>query len=405
MLFAGRTSGLYSRVKALPRARRKRSPVLEGIKVIELGQLAAIPACGQILADLGAEVIKVEASRGDISRDLGPVIGNGMGPFYMSLNRGKRSVRADVRQGEGGLPLRRLMLSADAVITNLDRRSLREAGLDAASLRREQPRLVYLEISGYDSEGPAATDSLIQEAMGMTSVTGPTNGEPYRCGAIVVDMSTSIWAALGVVSALYRRDRTGAGEHVEISLADAALFLQTSNLAVFREDPRAMRRRGNHSNLTCTPMLTASDGRIGVSLLHDRHWREFCREVDCPELIDDPRFATNELRTAAQGLIERIVNPVIYPGTRAVWIERLTARRVPCAPERGYDEVLRDASLWQRGSLYEQTVDGSERKVLQTRLPLFFEAADLAAPRPAPELGEATKEILGPDQAGAGWED
>lgn len=366
-------------------------PILAGLKVIELTHMVAAPACGQILASLGADVTKIEPPNGDITRQLGPRWGTTSALFAVT-NRGKRSVRADIRDPEIGRRVRVMALEADVVLCNIDRSFVAAAGLDAESLRRDKPELIYVEISGFGPAGPSGTDGLAQAAMGLMSLTGEENGASYRTGASVVDVSSGVFAALGVLAALERRRQGGRGDYVHVSLADACLFLQFTHLGMHAGDPTVIRRLGNHSHVACTPVFTASDGRVLISILHSRHWEKFCDLAGAPELASDPRFATNEQRCREQSLIEDIVNPLFVKRTREEWVRTLRQGRIPCGPERSYAEVSADAAVWDSGMLFNLPTEG--RDALQLRLPITFAEAETAVPAPPPALGDSD-ELLG----------
>ncbi len=357
-------------------------PILTGLRVVELAHMIAAPVCGQILASLGAEVTKVEPPEGDITRRLGPRWQD-TSALFGATNAGKRSLRADVRDPESGTRVRALALAADVVICNLDRAAVAPAGLDAASLRGENPALVYVEVSAFGAEGPPGTDGLAQAAMGLMNITGAEDGPSYRTGASVIDVSTGVFAALGVLAALERRRQTGRGDTLNVSLGDVCLFLQFGHLGMHAAAPERIRRSGNHSHVACTPTFTASDGNVLTTLLHDRHWSIFCGVVGAPELLRDPRFLTNEQRCGEQGTLEALLNPVFARGTRAEWVARLREARIPCAPERAYAEVCADDALHRSGALYELSAGG--RDTLAVRLPLRFGEGELVPLTAAPD--------------------
>src|SRR3984957_9543524 len=318
--------------------------VLQGLKVIEFTHMVAGPACGQVLGDFGADITKVEPPQGDITRRIGPMAGE-MTALYASTNRNKKVVSIDITDPAGAKQARELALQADVVISNLDTSMLKRAGLDGASLRRDAPRLICVEITGFGQGGPAGTDGLAQAAMGLMATTGAVEGPSFRTGPSVVDVSTGVWAALGVFAALENRRRTGQGDLIQASLADTCLYLQYPHLTMYAAAPDVVRRNGNHSVVACTPLFEAADGRLLVTVLHQRHWQALCDVAGAPQLADDPDFASNAQRCAAQSRIESLLNPLIRQHTRAQWVSRLRAARLPCGPERDYAEVTEDADL------------------------------------------------------------
>lgn len=361
----------------------KMAGVLQGLKVVELTHMVAGPACGQVLGDLGADVTKLEPPQGDITRRIGPMIGD-MAALYSSTNRNKKVVCLDITDPVGASEARELALKADVTISNLDTAMLKRAGLDGASLRRAAPRLICVEITGFGQDGPAGTDGLAQAAMGLMATTGAAEGPTYRTGPSVVDVSTGVWAALGVMAALESRRQTGNGDFIQTSLADVCLYMQYPHIAMYGAAPDAVRRNGNHSVVACTPKFETADGMIQVTVLHQRHWRALCEHAGVPELVNDPRFASTAQLCAAQPLIEQLLNPLMRKRTRSEWVEKLRAAKLPCGPERGYAEVTADAELFSRGMLYRLGTGNASS--LQVRMPLEFAATPRAIPDPPASL-------------------
>ena len=344
--------------------------VLAGIRVVEFTQMVAGPSCGQVLGDLGADVLKVEPYNGDITRRIGPKAGE-VSALYASTNRNKSIIRLDFGNPRDSEKAASLAANADVVISNIDSSYLRKAGIDHATLRARNPRLIYVHITGFGPDGPAGTDGLAQAAMGMTVNTGPIEGPGFRTGPSVVDVTTGVWAALGVLAALEHQRQTGEGELIQVSLADTCLHMQYPHLAMHSADPGTVRRNGNHSVVSCTPMLTAADGRLMITILHDRHWLALCEVAGTSDVVDRPEFATESSRCKAQADIERLLNPLIEQKTRSEWVALLREAKVPCAPEQDYSEVEADNDLKKRRMLFRlpDAVDG----VLQVGLPVSFQ--------------------------------
>jgi crotonobetainyl-CoA:carnitine CoA-transferase CaiB-like acyl-CoA transferase len=356
--------------------------VLEGVKVVEFTHMVAGPSCGQVLGDLGASVTKIEPPQGDVTRRMGPTDGE-MAALYASTNRNKQVICLDITKPEQAQRARALACEADVVISNLAPAMLENAGLDGPSLRRQNSRLIVALVTGFGAGGPAGTDGLAQAAMGLIAATGPVEGPGFRTGASVVDVTTGVWAALGVLAALENRRQTGQGDFIQVSLADTCLYMQYPQIALYAADPLFARRNGNHSSVSCTPMLETADGRLLMTILTTKHWLALCRTTGVP-LDHDPRFATNEQRCNAQALIEDLFAEAMRQHTRAEWTQRLRAAGLPCGPERDYGEVIADAELIQRGLLFRlQQGQGSS---LQVRMPLEFETTERARPKPPPRL-------------------
>jgi crotonobetainyl-CoA:carnitine CoA-transferase CaiB-like acyl-CoA transferase len=353
--------------------------VLSGLKVVEFTHMVAGPSCGQVLADFGASVVKVEPPRGDITRRMGPMVGD-VAALYASTNRSKDVVLLDITVPEQAQRARVLALEADVVISNLAPAMLERAGLGSATLRALQPRLITVLVTGFGAGGPAGTDGLAQASMGLMDSTGSVQGPGYRTGASVVDVTTGVWAALGVLAALENRRQTGEGDAIQISLADTCLYMQYPQIGLFHADPAFARRNGNHSTVSCTPMFETVDGRLLTTVLTSRHWQALCRTAGHGEWTAHPEFATNEQRCAAQLRIEEMFGPVMRTKSRAEWTKLLRAAGVPCGPERSYAEALRDEELLQRGMLFRLGAG------MHVRMPLEFEATQRGEPRPPPGL-------------------
>jgi crotonobetainyl-CoA:carnitine CoA-transferase CaiB-like acyl-CoA transferase len=362
--------------------------VLQGLKVVEFTHMVAGPACGQVLGDFGADITKVEPPQGDITRRIGPMAGD-MAALYASTNRNKKVVCIDITDPDGARQARGLALQADVVISNLDTSMLKRAGLDGAALRRDAPKLICVEITGFGQGGPAGTDGLAQAAMGLMATTGAVEGPTFRTGPSVVDVSTGVWAALGVMAALENRRVSGQGDYIQASLADVCLYMQYPHITMYGAAPDVVRRNGNHSVVSCTPKFETADGMIQVTVLHQRHWQALCEKAGAPELGDDPRFASNDQRCAAQGAIEGLLNPLMRRRRRHEWVELLRAARLPCGPERDYAEVTVDAELHARGMLYHLPSDDGGS--LQVRMPLEFATTPRAAPQAPPTLSMTPK--------------
>jgi CoA:oxalate CoA-transferase len=357
--------------------------VLQGVRVVEFTHMVAGPACGQVLGDFGAEILKVEPPQGDITRRMGPMAGD-VAALYASTNRNKQVVCLDLTDPVDAAKARQLALGADVVISNLDAALLQKAGLDGAALRRANPQLICVEVTGFGPGGPAGTDGLAQAAMGLMATTGSVEGPSFRTGPSVVDVSTGVWAALGVFAALENRRRTGQGDLIQASLADTCLYLQYPHLTMYAAAPDVVRRNGNHSVVACTPLFEAADGRLLVTVLHQRHWQALCDVAGAPQLADDPDFASNARRCAGQSRIETLLNPLMRRRTRAEWVSLLRAAKLPCGPERDYAEVTEDADLHARGMLYRLPQGDGES--LQVGMPLQFTTMQRVVPQPPPLL-------------------
>jgi len=357
--------------------------VLSGLEVVEFTHMVAGPSCGQVLGDLGARVVKVEPPQGDETRRMGPMAGN-VAALYASTNRNKTVVCLDITDPSQAVRAREMALAADVVISNLAPSMLEKAGLDGAALRAANPRLITMLVTGFGAAGPAGTDGLAQAWSGLMAATGSVEGPGFRSGASVVDVTTGVWAALGVLAALENRRLTGQGDSVRVSLADTCLYMQYAQIGLYGADPAFARRNGNHSTVSCTPMFEAADGRILTTVLTAKHWQALCLATGMPHLAGDARFASNQQRCDAQSQIERLFAEPMRTKTRAQWTAILRAAGVPCGPERDYAEVTADPDLLASGRLYR--LPQGEGSSLQVRMPLEFDHTPCVQPRPAPEL-------------------
>jgi crotonobetainyl-CoA:carnitine CoA-transferase CaiB-like acyl-CoA transferase len=260
---------------------------------------------------------------------------------------------------------------------------LAKAGLAAHDLRQQNPRLIVVLVTGFGAGGPAGTDGLAQASSGLMAATGSVPGPGFRTGASVVDVTTGVWAALGVLAALENRRQTGQGDFIQISLADTCLYMQYAQIGLFGADPSFARRNGNHSTVSCTPMFDTADGRLLTTVLTAKHWQALCRTAGLP-LENDPRFETNEQRCVAQAEIEALFAASMRQKTRAEWTQLLRAAGVPCGPERPYAEVVADPELIERGMLFR--LPQGEGSSLQVRMPLEFETTQRATSKPSPRL-------------------
>jgi crotonobetainyl-CoA:carnitine CoA-transferase CaiB-like acyl-CoA transferase len=358
--------------------------VLTGLKVVEFTHMVAGPACGQVLADLGASVVKVEPPQGDVTRRMGPQAGD-VAALYASTNRTKDVVCLDVTDPAQAKRAQALAVEADVVISNLAPAMLEAAGLDGRTLRGLNPRLIVVLVTGFGTDNPAGTDGLAQAQMGLVSITGPAEGTGFRTGASVVDVSTGVWAALGVLAALENRRQTGVGDLVNVSLADTCLYMQYPQVCLHDADPPFARRNGNHSTLSCTPMLRASDGRVLVTVLSPKHWRALCRSTGLAHLADDPRFETNEQRCAAQGRIEDLLETATRAqDTRRMDLAAACRRRCRAGPSASTPRCCPTPGFTSAACCFAcLKAEGSS---LQVRMPLEFETTERSVPRPPPTL-------------------
>ena len=375
---------------------------LEGIRVLDLSRVLAGPWCTQLLADLGAEVIKIERpGSGDDTRHWGPPWhGEGdrrVAAYFLSANRGKKSAAIDFAKPEGAALVRKLAEQADVVVENFKVGGLRKFGLDAASLRAANPKLVYASITGFGQDGPyadrAGYDFIIQAMGGMMSITGLPDGEPgggpMRVGVAVVDLFTGLYTTIAILSALYRREKAGEGAHIDMALLDTQLAMlanQASNALISGKEPP---RQGNtHPNIVPYQPFDAADQPIIIAVGNDRQFARLAQMCGHPEWVSDERFATNGARVANREAMVGLVGESIRHRPAAEWLEQLEAAGIPAGPINSVHQALEDIQAQHRGMvrmLAGIPLVGSPVRIDDQR-------ADSDLPPPA--LGEHTDEVL-----------
>jgi crotonobetainyl-CoA:carnitine CoA-transferase CaiB-like acyl-CoA transferase len=381
-------------------------PPLAGIKVLELARILAGPWAGQILADFGAAVIKVERPHtGDDTRSWGPPFvaaadGGDLGASYFhAANRGKRSIALDFEKTDDLALARRLAVSADVVIENFKVGGLRRYGLDYASLKAANPRLVYCSITGFGQDGPKAQragyDFMIQGMGGIMDLTGEPAGEPQKPGVAHADLFSGTYAAFGILAALRRRDMTGEGGHLDIALLDvqvAVLANQAMNFLVSGEPPRRM---GNtHPNLVPYQVFVAADGPLIIAVGNDAQFRRLCACLDAPAIADDADFATNPARVVHRHRLVPMLAALIGARSRGPLLEALDAAGIPAGPINALDAVFADPQVIHRGLAVQLAAPAAAGgTVPAVRNPILLDGEPLVSPLPAPSLDEAGAEI------------
>jgi crotonobetainyl-CoA:carnitine CoA-transferase CaiB-like acyl-CoA transferase len=335
---------------------------LEGVRVLELAHLIAGPLCGMYLADMGADVIKVESREApDAGRHIYRLYRGGEGILHLTVNRNKRGLSVNLRQDAGRALFRRLAAGADVVIEAFRGGVAERLGIDAASLAAANPRLIYCSISAFGPTGPwrekPGLDALAQALGGFMAITGEREGGPVLGGAPVADTMGAMLATQGILTALLARHRTGRGQRVDASLLDAMLLAHTARLAVFHETGESPGRWGSgHPEIVPYRAYRASDGWVFVAVWVDRLWRPFCEAIGRPELADDPRFAGRADRIAHRGGLDAILEKVFATRSAAEWIEILERADVLCAPVNDYADFARDPRCRPRKCSWSRTI-------------------------------------------------
>ncbi len=381
---------------------------LAGVRVLELARILAGPWCGQLLADLGADVVKVEREgAGDDTRQWGPPFvegkdGEHLGAAYFhACNRGKRCVTADFESEEGRARVRRLAAHADVIIENFKVGGLEKYGLDYAALKAINPGVVYCSITGFGQDGPYAAragyDFLIQGMGGLMHITGQPDGPPTKAGVAITDMFTGLYAANAIQAALLRRASTGEGAFIDCALLDtqvAMLANQALNYFVGGSEPK---RLGNaHPNIVPYDVFPVSDGDIIIATGNDGQYQRLCEALGAPELGRDERFLANRDRVRNRIAFNEIFHPLCRRFARAALLAKLEALGVPAGPINSIGDVFADEQVVHRNMHID--IDNPHAPSGATpglRAPIVMNGEPLAAPRPAPGLGQHNEEVLG----------
>ncbi|MER8707016.1 CoA transferase [Mesorhizobium sp. M0074] len=380
-------------------------PPLKGIRVIELARILAGPWAGQLLADLGADVIKVESpDGGDDTRKWGPpfVIGhdgeNLSAAYYHSCNRGKRSIAIDFSTPEGAETVRRLVATSDVLIENFKVGGLKKYGLDYDSLRKINSRLIYCSITGFGQSGPyaprAGYDFIIQGMAGMMSITGEAGREPQKAGVAISDVFTGLYSVIAIQAALRHAEKTGEGQHIDMALYDtqiSTLGNQNLNYLVSGQSPVQM---GNaHMNIAPYEVVPVKNGHIILAVGNDGQFAKFCAAVGLDELASNPDFATNPARVANRAKLREHMIEALKAFDRDPLLARLETAGVPASPINNIGQMFADPQTIARGMRLDLD-DGHGNLLPSVRAPMVMSGTPLVYERPSPRLGEHTEEIL-----------
>ncbi len=374
---------------------------LAGVRVLDLSRVLAGPWATQLLADLGADVIKVEQpGTGDDTRHWGPPWhGHGdekVAAYFLAANRGKRSVAIDFATEEGAALVRRMAADADVVVENFKVGGLRKFGLDAESLRTAHPRLIYASITGFGQDGPyaqrAGYDYIIQGMGGLMSLTGLPDGEPgggpMKVGVAVADLFSGMYTASAILAALYQREQTGEGATIDLSLFDTQLAMlanQASNALVSGKDPR--RLGAGHPNIVPYQPFQAADQPIIIAVGNDRQFAKLASIVGHAEWASDPAFATNAARVAARETLVPMIAEIIATKPAAEWLDQLEQAGIPAGPINTISQALADPQAVHRGSQLSRS-GGTLGDVPMVGSPIRIDGERNDAPLPPPALGE-----------------
>ncbi len=384
---------------AVPRA-------LAGVRVLDLTRVLAGPWCTQVLADLGADVVKVERpGSGDDTRGWGPPFlrdadGNetGESAYYLCANRNKRSLAVDIATEEGQAVIRRLASESDVLVENFKVGDMARYRLDASTLRAANPRLVYCSITGFGQDGPyarrAGYDFAIQGLGGLMGVTGAANGEPQKVGVAVADLFTGMYATVAILAALRHRDATGEGQVIDMALLDAQVAMLANLGSHYLVGGEVPPRQGNaHANIVPYQVFAVADGHIIVAVGNDRQFVRLCEMLDLAALAGDPRYATNAARVRHRDALVPLLQDAFHARERHGWLALLEAAGIPCGPVNDIADVFADPQVKARGMVtrIEHPHAGAVPLVAS---PLKLSATPVDLRHAPPLLGQHTDEVL-----------
>ncbi|MEO4000201.1 CaiB/BaiF CoA-transferase family protein [Mesorhizobium sp. CAU 1732] len=378
---------------------------LKGIRVIELARILAGPWGGQVLADLGADVIKIEnPDGGDDTRKWGPPFimshdgDNLSAAYYHSTNRGKRSIALDFSTPEGAEAVRKLVATADVMIENFKVGGLKKYGLDYESLRKINPRLVYCSITGFGQDGPyaprAGYDFIIQGIGGLMSITGEPGGEPQKVGVAVSDIFTGLYSVIAIQAALRHAEATGEGQHIDMALLDTQVsILGNQNLNYLASGKPPIRMGNAHMNIAPYEVLPVKDGFFILAVGNDGQFQRFCKVVGLDHLPSDPDFATNPARVNNRVGLREVLVATLAGWEREKLLPLLDVAAVPASPINDIAQMFADPQVVARGMRMDID-DGMGNALPSVRAPMVMSGTPLTYDRPSPRLGQHTDEIM-----------
>ena len=364
---------------------------LAGLKVVELARILAGPWAGQTLADMGADVIKVESPSGDDTRTWGPPFierdGDRSAAYFHCCNRGKKSVCIDFRTVEGQAQVRKLIADADVLIENFKVGGLAKYGLDYESLKEINPRLIYCSVTGFGLDGPyahrAGYDYIIQGMSGLMSITGEPTGQPQKVGVAITDIFTGVYAATAILAALHQRHTTGVGQQIDMALFDVATSITANQAMNYLATGTAPNRMGNaHPNIVPYQVFDCADGFIIIAVGNDGQFSKFCNLLGQPQLASNPDYQTNADRLQNRTTLTEILDGLTKGWTKSDLLAACEERGVPAGPINDLGEVFDDPQIIHRQMRISP--DG----VPGVRSPVRFSDADLSLENASPKLGE-----------------
>ena len=390
---------------------------LSHLKVLDLSRVLAGPWCTQMLADLGADVVKVERpGAGDDTRHWGPPflkdadgVETDQATYFTACNRNKRAITLDMAKPEGQALILKMAAQSDVLVENFKVGGLKQYGLDYESLKAANPRLIYCSVTGFGQDGPyaerAGYDLMIQAMSGLMSITGHADGEPgggpMRMGVALVDVLTGIYACSAILAAIEARHRTGEGQHIDMALLDVGMAVLANQAAGFLNTGKVPQRQGNtHPSLAPYQTFETQDGTMLLAIGNDGQFSRFCEAASHPDWAKDGRFASNTLRVKHREVLTPILQAVTRTRSTAQWIALLEDKAVPCGPINDMAQAFADAQVQARQLVVKQTLTpgqtraGAVESIATVASPLRLMATPPVLRRPPPTLGEHTNEVL-----------
>lgn len=372
---------------------------LQGLRVVDLTRVLSGPYCTMHLGDMGAEVIKVEQpGKGDDTRAFAPPYQGDEAAYFLSVNRNKKSITLDMKSAAGKEVLWRLIEKSDILVENFRPGAMDRLGFGYEAIKKRRPGMVYASISGFGASGPQKDrpgyDVIIQGEAGIMDITGPRDGAPYKVGAAIGDLVSGLYAAQGILAALYASKDSGQGQHVTISMYEAVASLLTFNASIYFATGDTPRRRGNeHPTIVPYETFEAADGWINLGVANDDLWRRFCAGAERPDLVDDPRFAKAADRVRNREVLVPLVRALIKARTRDEWLARMDKAGVPSGAIRSVGEVC-DSDLLKARSMVAEMPHASAGTVKAIKSAVQMSGTPLDSYIAPPKLGEHTREVL-----------
>ncbi len=390
----------------MPNSDSKKNPQsLSGLKVLDLSRVLAGPWCSQMLADLGADVIKIERpDQGDDTRGWGPpYVENNVGEpvesaYFLSTNRGKRSLAIDISQQQGQKIIRSLVKKADVLIENFKVGGLKKYGLDYESLRSINPELIYCSITGFGQDGPFAEspgyDFMIQGLGGLMHITGQPDGQPVKVGVAVADIMTGMYASVAILAALNHRQKSGEGQYIDLALLDCQVAMLANQASNYLTSGASPNRLGNaHPNIVPYQVFQTVDGFIIVAVGNDTQFARLGGLLELEELAEDTKFATNKARVTNRGELIGLLQPKMQQNNSQYWLTELEKAKIPCGAINDIEQVFRHPQVKHRQMNISLPHDEVEKVELVAN-PIKFSKTKINYQKPPPMLGEHSEEVL-----------